>query len=87
VSAYRLISAQKARTPVSVACHLLGVSRSGYYAWATRAPSDRALSDAWLLERIKQIHAFNRQVYGSRRVTAELPWDTASRSRASACSA
>jgi putative transposase len=69
---YRLISAEKARTPVSVACELLGVSRSGYYAWATRAPSDCALSDAWLIEKIKDIHNDNRQVYGSRRVTAEL---------------
>jgi putative transposase len=69
---YRLISAEKARTPVSVACELLGVSRSGYYAWTTRAPSDRELSDAWLLEEIKDIHNSNRQVYGSRRVTAEL---------------
>jgi putative transposase len=69
---YRLISAEKARTPVSVACELLGVSRSGYYAWATRAPSDRALADAWLIEKIKDIHNTNRQVYGSRRITAEL---------------
>jgi putative transposase len=69
---YRLISAEKARTPVSVACELLGVSRSGYYAWSTRAPSDRALSDAWLIEKIKDIHNTNRQVYGSRRVAAEL---------------
>jgi putative transposase len=72
VTAYRIISAEKARTPISVACQLLGVSRSGYHAWSTRAPSDRALSDAWLTERIKQIHAANRQVYGSRRVQAEL---------------
>ncbi len=37
VSMYRLISAEKARTPVSVACDLLGVSRSGFYDWASRA--------------------------------------------------
>ena len=83
---YRLISAEKARTPVSVACELLGVSRSGYYAWATRAPSDRALSDAWLIERIKQIHA------ETVRSTDRAAWPpncasaTASRSRASASS-
>ena len=53
-------------------CRLLGVSRSGYYDWSTRAPSDRALSDAWLLEKIKAIHAGNRGVYGARRVHAEL---------------
>jgi putative transposase len=72
VSCYRIVLAEKARTPVSVACELLGVSTSGFYAWASRAPSDRALSDAWLVERIEQIHADNRRVYGSRRVTAEL---------------
>jgi putative transposase len=55
-----------------VACELLGVSTSGFYAWESRAPSDRALSDAWLVEQIKAIHAGNRGVYGSRRVTAEL---------------
>jgi putative transposase len=72
VSVYRLISAEKASTPISVACGLLGVSRSGYYEWATRAPSDRALSDAWLTERIKDIWKANRKVYGAPRVHAEL---------------
>jgi putative transposase len=72
VSCYRIVLAEKARTPVSVACELLGVSASGFYAWASRAPSDRELSDAWLIERIKQIHADHREVYGSRRVTADL---------------
>lgn len=53
-------------------CGLLGVSEAGYYAWRTRPPSDRALTDAWLLSKIRQIHAENRQVYGSPRVHAEL---------------
>ena len=70
--AYRIVLAEKARTPVSVACDLLGVSTSGFYAWAGRAPSDRALADAWLIEKIKLVHGENRGVYGSRRVTAEL---------------
>jgi putative transposase len=72
VSVYRFISAEKARTPVSMCCELLGVSRSGYYDWLTRAPSDRALTDAWLLEQIKRIHRENRGVYGARRIHAEL---------------
>ena len=67
-----MISAEKARFPVSLQCELLGVSRSGFQGWATRAPSDRALQDAWLTERIKAIHANNRGVYGARRVQAEL---------------
>lgn len=62
MSVYRFSSAESARTPVSVACDLLGVSRSGFYDWLRRPPSDRALSDAWRLERIKAIHAANRRV-------------------------
>ena len=72
MSVYRFISAEKARTPVSVCCELLGVSRSGFYDWLRRAPSDRALSDAWLTEKIKAIHQANRGVYGARRIHAEL---------------
>ena len=67
-----MISAEKASTPVSVCCRLLGVSRSGYYDWASRAPSDRSLTDAWLIEKIKQIHEDHRKVYGSPRIHADL---------------
>jgi putative transposase len=72
VSAFRLIAAEKASHPVDLLCRVLGVSRSGFYAWQTRAPSDRALSDAWLLERIREIHTTNRGVYGAPRIHAEL---------------
>ena len=72
MTAYRLISAEKARVPVSVACRLLGVSRSGYYEWAGRAPSDRALTDAWLTEKIRAIHTAHRGVYGAPRIHADL---------------
>jgi putative transposase len=58
--------------PVSIACELLGVSRSGYHAWVTRSPSDRALTDAWLTEKIKAVHIANRGVYGAPRIHAEL---------------
>ena len=60
-----MISAEKATGfPVSVACALLGVSRSAFYEWARGAPSDLELTDAWLLEQIKAIHAQHRGVYG-----------------------
>jgi putative transposase len=67
-----MISAEKASTPISVCCRLLGVSRSGYYDWERRAPSDRALTDAWLIEKIRDIWAENRKVYGSPRIHADL---------------
>jgi putative transposase len=72
VNAYRLISAEKARTPVSMSCRLLGVSRSGYYEWAANVPSQRALTDAWLSERIRAIHTAHRGVYGAPRIHADL---------------
>jgi putative transposase len=72
VSAFRLIAAEKAVHPVSWLCALLGVSRSGFYAWERRPPSDRELADAWLLEQIREIHKANRGVYGAPRVHAEL---------------
>jgi putative transposase len=53
-------------------CRVLGVNRTSFHDWERRAPSDRALSDAWLTERIKEIHAASDGTYGARRVHAEL---------------
>jgi putative transposase len=53
-------------------CRVLGVSRSGFHAWQGRAPCERDLQDAWLQERIGQIHTRSRATYGSPRVHAEL---------------
>jgi putative transposase len=72
VSAFRLIEAEKARHSVPLLCRLLGVSRSGYYAWRSRPPSERACLDAVLSEKIEMIHRNSRATYGAPRVHAEL---------------
>ena len=72
IDAYRLIAAEKASYPVSLMCRVLGVNRSAFHAWERRPPSARALADAWLTDKIKEIHARARGVYGARRVHAEL---------------
>jgi putative transposase len=72
VSLYRFIAAEKANHSISLMCRLLGVSRSGFHAWQRRPPSDRALADAWLGERIATIHRASRGTYGARRVHAAL---------------
>jgi putative transposase len=51
---------------------LLGVSPSGYYAWASRPPSNRTLADERLLVEIRSIHQRSRGTYGAPRVHAEL---------------
>ena len=53
-------------------CRLLGVSRSGYYAWRRRPPSARARADRGLSQRIREIHEQSRGTYGTPRIRAEL---------------
>ncbi|MFP5023468.1 IS3 family transposase [Pseudonocardia phyllosphaerae] len=53
-------------------CRVLGVSRSGYYDWATRPPSARAVADAALSATIVEIHTGARRSYGAPRVHSEL---------------
>ena len=54
------------------ACWMLWVSTAGYYEWRHRAPSARAIRHAWLTDQIAAVHDASRQVYGARRVHAEL---------------
>jgi putative transposase len=51
---------------------VLEVSTSGYYAWRQRCPSLRALEDARLRERIVELHAQSRGIYGSPRILEDL---------------
>lgn len=53
-------------------CRLLGVSTSGYYAWASRTPSARDIEDQQLAGQIRAIHKRSRGTYGSPRIHAEL---------------
>jgi len=72
VNIFRFIDAEKAYLPVALLCRMLGVSRSGYYAWRSRPPSIRSRQDAALTAKIQEIHRRSRQTYGSPRVHAEL---------------
>ena len=51
---------------------ILGVSRSGYYAWRDRSPSARSIADVALADRIKAIHTDSKATYGAPRIHAEL---------------
>jgi putative transposase len=58
--------------PLEVACEVLGVSRSGYYAWCDRPVSARARRREELAAKVRAVHAENRGVYGSPRVFRAL---------------
>jgi transposase InsO family protein len=69
---FAFIEAEKARWPVDTLCDVLGISRSGYYAWKGRPPSARATEDAKVVGEIKAAYAVGRGGYGSPRVQREL---------------
>ena len=69
---FRFVSDHQAVYPVRVMCRLPGLSPSGYYAWRSREPSDRARANAALTEEIVEIHAMSGGTYGAPRIHAEL---------------
>jgi putative transposase len=72
VSVYRPIAAEEAHHSISRLCRVLGVSRSGFYAWRSRPPPARAAADAALTDAIRRVHATSRGTYAAPRVHAEL---------------
>lgn len=70
---FRFIDSIRSEThPVAVACEVLGVSRSSYYAWRDRPESQRAVRLREVAGKLKQLHVGRREAYGSPRMTAEL---------------
>ena len=69
---YRLIQVEKAEFPLGALCKALKVSRSGYYAWASRATSQHDRDDVQLLVHVRDAHRQSRGTYGSTRVRREL---------------
>jgi transposase InsO family protein len=61
-------------------CRVLEVSRSGYYEWLKRGPSERSKANAALLETIQAIHDESDETYGAPRIHADLPAKGASAS-------
>lgn len=73
---YSFVAEEKAdlRSPWGVAemCRVLEVSRSGFYDWESRGPSERELSDAQLAVEIEAIFVASNETYGAPRVHAWL---------------
>ena len=67
-----MIEAGRKEFPVALMCRSLGVSKSGFYRWASRAESNRSKANKLLTAEIEKVHAKSRRTYGSPRVHVEL---------------
>ncbi len=69
---FHFIAAHRQQFRLGSLCRVLGVSRSGFYAWATRpAPRQAERNDA-LLVHIRAAYARGRYAYGAPRIHQEL---------------
>jgi len=62
---YQFIQAQQGQHRIGRLCQVLGVSRSGYYAWRHRPASPRTQANARLVERMTQLHWQMKERYGA----------------------
>ena len=69
---FAFIAKHRGIWPVSWMCGALGVSRSGFHAWLTRAPSQRARDDEMIGARVRASHVGSYRTYGARRVWHDL---------------
>ena len=66
------MTANQAEYSIQLMSRTLGVSRSGFYAYHSRPPSDRQVADDALTARIAAIHEASKQTYGAPRIHADL---------------
>lgn len=69
---YTFMAAHEEVFTVKQMCKVLGVQRSGYYAWRKRKPSTREQANQALLRLIAVEHAKSRKTYGSPRLHVVL---------------
>lgn len=69
---YKFMAAHGAKHSVMQMCRVLGVSRSGYYAWCARKPSQRELENKAMVKQIRMEHLISNRTYGSPRMHKAL---------------
>jgi transposase InsO family protein len=69
---YAFIRTEAKNHAVTCLCRVLAVSRSAYYDWIDRPPSQRQVEDNRLAEKIKISHENSRENYGTRRIRDDL---------------
>ena len=69
---YAWIEKYRDQFHVTRMCRQLGVSRTGFCQWSTRAPSDRSMANAVLDAQVAAIHAHSKRSYGRPRIVRGL---------------
>jgi putative transposase len=69
---YKFMAEHESEFRIQCMCRVLGVGRSGYYAWCSRSASQRIQEDGVLLVKIQQEYQISRGTYGSPRIHAAL---------------
>jgi len=69
---YAFIEAHRHAHRIATMCRVLGVARSGFYAWVHRPLSEQALENRRLLELIRASWIASGGIYGSPRVVRDL---------------
>jgi putative transposase len=69
---YTYIAEHRQEYSVKRMCRLLGVTRSGYYAWQPEKAARRARENQVLMEQIRVEYQSSRKTYGSPRILAAL---------------
>jgi putative transposase len=69
---YSFVRDEAKNHSIELMCKVMEVSRSGYYAFATKCLSKREKTDQRLMPMVQEIFKENRKAYGYRRVSDEM---------------
>lgn len=69
---FGFVAKHRGTWPVGMMCGALGVSRSGFYAWLGRPPSQRRQADEILGAHVRQSFLRSDRTYGARRIWRDL---------------
>jgi hypothetical protein len=69
---FQFIEEYRDEFPITRMCKVLEASRSGYYAWRGRPPSEREMANQALYKQITAVYDKNHGTYGSPRIYQAL---------------
>ncbi len=73
---YLYIEANRDKYQIARMVKWANVSKSGYYAWHRRQPSQRDINNEDLLRKVLELHKATRESYGPKRMAAQISKDT-----------